>query len=76
MFCRAPSTWWFSARSNPWVRSPASDWPSAEIQPAVVVAQGRALPTVEIFDSATGRTDVFVSSIARLSFIKNMTTGQ
>jgi hypothetical protein len=42
----------------------------AEIQASFTATQGLAVPSVEVFDVASGRTDVYVSPVPRLGLIE------
>jgi hypothetical protein len=53
------------------LRSAGWDGTRGELVPAVMPAQGcRVIPTVEVFDSLTGKTEVFANiAVPRLSFL-------
>ena len=42
----------------------------AEIQPVTTATQGLAVPSVEVFDVASGKTDVYLNPIPRLGSIE------
>jgi len=42
----------------------------AEIQPSATATGGQAVPSVEVFDVASGRTDVYVMPLPRLGLIE------